>query len=804
MKKSIEGKIKLNSILVYLIIVALFTGSLSYVYTFRKNLDSQKKNVELYSAELEHAEKLISSVNAAQAELNLYIATKDTSHQFFFEKNIKEIKSVVNTLESQSTHSEAKTILDTVNVLLNQKGLIVQELNKTLEQKDLLSDINKFLNNYNYTGLKHLVNKRQESIQDTILTKAAEKKGFFKKLGALFKNKETQDTLKVSSKNIKEASHTTTGKRQDNLQPIKKFVKKASEAYIVQLVEIDEKINALVMADQQISLKISNLLMNYYSQIIHYRFQEIKNSEQMIRKYNNYTIIGGIIALFPIAISLLTILRNVNNAKRARIELENANACIRQVMESRHQLLLSVSHDIKTPLNSILGTLDLKRNDRYFDVSSINSMTNSGKHILALLNNLLGFSSIEQEKLTLQSAPFHLYAICMEIQELFIPLCKKKKLEFETIFNVDKETIINSDNLKLKQIIINLLSNAVKYTNSGKVSLQVAYSDGNLQLAVSDTGAGIPAEKLNHIFEPFVRIQENNNMAEGAGFGLYVVKGLVDLLKGEMEVKSKVGKGTSFTIAIPMEEIGQQTEPEKNKTIILIDDDNTLLFTLKSMVEQLGHRVYAFQSAEELGNFLNTRPEFDLVITDMEIGAHSGIDTLEMIQKRYPEIPVILMTARMDVQQEDVKRMGFSACFIKPISIDSLALMISHPEYNKETTSAIHSTNSERFQALREMVGNDEETIREILTLFISNGKKDIAELETYIDKHDFKHTQSKCHKMLSMYMQVSPEDKAIPLLKEIDASRKSTTPLPGWVSKTKDIIKDTRILIEEIEKYLA
>ena len=174
-------------------------------------------------------------------------------------------------------------------------------------------------------------------------------------MGDLFSSKTATDSLKVKSQETAETKTKNSLQRQkDELgAKIKKYVSRASHDYISQLVGIENKVNDLITADQEISAKISSLLISYYSQIIHSRFEEIHRSDTLIRQNNNYTLIGGLIALIPIIVSLITILHNVNKGKRARLDLENANARIRDVMDSRHQLLLSVSHDIKTPLNWI-------------------------------------------------------------------------------------------------------------------------------------------------------------------------------------------------------------------------------------------------------------------------------------------------------------------------------------------------------------------------------------------------------------------------------------------------------------------
>jgi signal transduction histidine kinase/DNA-binding NarL/FixJ family response regulator len=779
---------------------------LAYIYSLRSNLDEQKRNVEVYNAELVTAEKLIDEINAAQSEVNLYVATKDTLHHRLFKKKLALIQLTIDKLmQVSSTHSTPDETLEKIDSLLIEKGLIVTELNGVLVQKDLLENVNEFLRKYKNGQLETLFVKKQTEVKDSIVTKSPPKKGFWRKVGTLFSSKAEQDTTKISSQKSEESRSHKKEKKNDDLSKVKRFVQQASSDYIMQLVEIEDRVSDLVAADQEISFKISTLLINYYSQIIHNRFDEIHASDTLIRKNNNYTIAGGIVALIQIIISLITILRNVNKGKQARIDLENANKRIRQVMESRHQLLLSISHDIKTPLNSIMGNLDMQKEQGTVGAPYVNSMINSGKHILALLDNLLGFSSIEQGKLAVQFSPFHLFALGVEIRDMFVPLCEKKNLVFDCKFQFDRNLVLNSDSLKLKQIMINILSNAVKYTVKGRVSLSINFENDMLSLKIEDTGVGIPKDQLDKIFEPFVRIRDNSVLAEGMGFGMYVVKGLLAMFGGTIEVDSQQGVGSKFLLSIPAQKIAEPDSSGDSRKILIIDDDPALLLTLQAMVGQLKHEARICVNMDELERLLPDIAQYDLVITDMEMGAFSGLDSLEKIRRFSATIPVVLMSARSELQEEQVGRMGFSACLPKPISIDVLSVLIGRVPQAKIQTVPGQDVlcRSSQFDTLSEMFGTDKKTIAEILTAFALSSRKDVLDLLELVKKDDFEAAQQKCHKMLSMFMQVDPHNQIIPILKKMDSSRGHNGIYPDWKNAIREVIQATNLLIDKMENYL-
>lgn len=807
MKRSIEAQIKINTIVVYLVIVALFVGLFAYIYSFRDNLDEQKRNIELYSAELNAAESLITQINKTQSDVNLFVSTKDSVYKNKYIDNLSIIKLSIDSLKSKSVISSHGQTLEKIDSLLSKKGEIVGQLNEALLQKDLLENINGFLKRYRPNEFNSLLSNKQVQRQDTVIAKAAPKKSFWKKMGDLFSSKTGIDSMKVKSQETAEmkANHSLKLQNDELGRKIKKYVRRASHDYITQLVGIENRVNDLITADQEISTKISSLLIGYYSQIIHSRFEEIHRSDLLIRQNNNYTLIGGLLALIPIIVSLITILHNVNKGKRARLELENANARIREVMDSRHQLLLSISHDIKTPLNSIMGSLDLNKSGGSINSSSISSMHNSGKHILSLLDNLLGFSSMEQGKLALQNTPFHLYELCAEIQDMFSPLCEKKGLRFETQFSFDHRLIIDGDSLKLKQIIINLLSNAVKYTLKGDVKFSVSYQGNDIFVSVQDSGVGVAKDKLHKMFEPFVRVEENNSVADGTGFGMYVVKGLVELFGGTIKADSVVGKGTAFTLSIPAHSLAEGCDRGKIKHVLFIDDDPALLLTLKSMATQLGHAADTCQSIAELKKRMSSIRNYDLVLTDMEMGSSSGLDVLDCVRKVNSDIPVVLMTARSEINDEQVKLMGFASCLPKPISLDVFSILLGKPDDGNSVGNNENDAALERFSGLIQMLGNHRESVSKVLSAFVENSQKDMLELQKAAEAAEFELAQQKCHKILSMYMQIDSEGNAIHLLKKMDSSRNADQRCyRGWQDDVKSIVQSTKELVADIEKYLS
>lgn len=813
MRISAENQIRIIAMLVYSLIVLLLAGSLRYIYNLHRNVKDQRLTTAQYDHKIRKAESLILSVNELQANMNLSLKEPYFHSDSIYHKEIMEVRGYIDSLRIYGINEESQSVLQEVEQLLHEKNSVVMKLQQTLKHKDLLKDVNKYVNNYRKKQLNDLVYQATRHTQtDSVITRAGEKKGFFKRLTSLFSGKEAQDTIKISSSTQED---TTTSKQMadskaDSLRVgISKFIQQAGKDYISQLSSIESQINNLVSTDQHISARISHLLMTYYLQILDLRIKEVDKSETLVSRYNRFIVIGSVLSLLLISLAMFSIVRNVKMAKQRRLELEKANQRITQVMESRHQLLLSVSHDIKTPLNSIMGTLQLHHDSStQLPADNIPSMLSSGDHILALLNNLLGYSAIQQEKLILQTAPFRLQDCCQQIVNIFNPLCNQKHLELHTNFLFPPELIVKTDQLKLKQIIINILSNAVKYTKFGYVALTIEYSNNVLSIKIEDSGVGISAEKKKTIFKPFVRVTENQAMAEGMGVGLYVVKGLVELFGGSIDVKSKVNEGTTFLLTIPAEEdttmVHTKAPSTKAKKVLLIDDDISLLKTLGTTIKQSGHTAIICQDIQTLKTTLLQEKTIDLIITDMEMGQFSGIDVLELAQKHHPDTPVVLMTARYSISTESVTRMGFSACLIKPISISTLLMMIEQQQTPSLETVHDRTIHSENFKSLETMLNHDYTAIKKVLELFQKQIQIDLEQLEKLFETNDNQALRNKCHKMLSSLLQIAPKSKICNTLRTIDQMSVSQISQLDKQQEITIIKQHTEDLLTQTQQYIS
>ena len=398
--------------------------------------------------------------------------------------------------------------------------------------------------------------------------------------------------------------------------------------------------------------------------------------------------IGGLtgFVLLLLVISYIIIQRNANCIKRYKRETTDLIEQLHQSIEqnetlraSRKKAVHTITHELRTPLTAIIGYSGLMQKDCNVDKIRlyIQNIRQSSERMHEMLNTLLSFFRLDNGKEQPVFAPCRISTITHTLEAEFMPIAINNGLALTIDCYTD--AVVFTDKERILQIGNNLLSNAIKFTESGGVSLTTDYDDELLKLIVEDTGTGMTAEEQQRVFEAFERLS-NANTKDGFGLGLSIVQRIVTMLGGTIRLESKKGKGSRFTVEIPVKTAGEvpgqmnQTQIHHNHTfhdVIAIDNDELLLLMLKEMYNQEGIHCDTCTNVAELMEMIR-RKEYSLLLTDLNMPEINGFELLELLRTsnvgNSKTIPVVVTTASDNCDKEELTEQGFAGCLFKPFS----------------------------------------------------------------------------------------------------------------------------------------
>ena len=353
------------------------------------------------------------------------------------------------------------------------------------------------------------------------------------------------------------------------------------------------------------------------------------------------------------------------------------------LIASRKKAVHTITHELRTPLTAIKGYagLMMKERDENKTGQYIQNIQQSSDRMRDMLNTLLDFFRLDNGKEQPRLSPCRISTIVHTLETEFMPIAMNKGLSL-TVKNVS-DAVVLTDKERIIQIGNNLLSNAIKFTEEGDVSLTTGYTDGVLTITVEDTGTGMTEEEQQRVFGAFERLS-NAAAKDGFGLGLAIVHNIVTMLYGKIHLKSERGKGSRFTVEIPMqkaEELPEQAmqtyihRKDRNLNVVAIDNDEVLLLMVKEMYAQEGIHCDTCTDAAELMEMIRWK-EYSLLLTDLNMPHINGFELLELLRSsnvgNSQTIPVVVATASGSCDAEELLERGFAGCLFKPFSISEL------------------------------------------------------------------------------------------------------------------------------------
>ena len=605
---------------------------------------------------------------------------------------------------------------------------------------------------------------------DTLRTLLAEKEAHLLHLTEILARQDEADSLFVRTieQKKKGIAGAFGGKKTVQVLPSAKELHQFSDSLIAlqqrQTAEMDAYADSLRNRNRTLNIQLNRLIGNLDTQVqtaFGHRERKIAEAQAFSVRLFTITISTAIVLLF---LSYLAIHREMkrNDHERKRREkligeLQESNEANRKLIKLRRNLIQNVTHELRTPLTAISGNAELLLNDTEADSRMHHAQTihDAAGRMAGMINSLLVYFRLDSGKETPSVKPFKLCSIAETLTTEFAPLAKNKGLDFKAEGETDE--IVSGDKNRILSIGGNLLSNAIKFTKNGTVTLSTNYKNGTFTLTVEDTGTGMPEEQQTRIFIPFERLG-NAVTEDGFGLGLAIVADTVKLLKGSIAVESEPGKGSRFTVSLPLPKAEETTVIEKTNaqrstlsgcSVLAIDNNGMLLDIMKEMYKQSGVECDTCLTVDELTDLMRTK-DYDLLITDLKMPEVNGYEVLELLRTseigNSQTIPVVAATAAGYVEEEELKRKGFAAVLYKPYSIDELLAV---------TENCIKRNKTNRIDLSPLLAFGDK---RRTLEKLAATTQSDMDEVRKAAEAKDMKALDNWVHHLRSSWMLIKAE----------------------------------------------
>ncbi|MFB6320186.1 hybrid sensor histidine kinase/response regulator [Saccharicrinis sp. FJH54] len=775
-------KVKLFLGYFILVIITGLTGWLVYSELIQNGKESVKINPA--NEKIIYINGILSNLYTAEGLERNLLQTGDSKYFSSYIELMDSVELQIDSLNTLIENPGQKNYTDTILTLLENKRKNITELKYLKENYSASALYEKTLKDLELNRDSIIqyftVSQKQTTKYDSTYIKR-EKPTFFNRLFGLF----SDQTPKDSALQVKISKYIQRDSLYNNMNPadsvaallnsISKEIKNRS-LNAEKRIRLKEK--EILESDKTITLQLKEILSVVENEELMASFTKVYKQQEHNEVITRYIVLLGILALFTILFFAVNILRDVTKSQHYRQGLESAKNETELVLKSKEQFMLSLTHDLKSPLNAISGFTSLIAAEKTTPTVKryLKNIEQSSTHILKLVNSLLDLARLQQGKLNINPVPVNLCLLINEVTENYRPGAINKKVDFKLDNKILPEQNYIGDPVRITQILVNLISNAIKFTNTGSVEVRVAPKSINdktdeITLEVIDTGIGIDRDELPYIFDEFARGKADKGSYEGTGLGLTITKKLVDLLQGNISVISSPGKGSHFTLKFPLDKTGQKAEniPDiksekttsdlavlREMTIWVVDDDELMLEMLDAVLTSYGATVRVFNDPLLAANEFETR-KADLVITDVQMPGMDGPDLLKRIkQKSGGSFPAIAMSGRDESSDQEIED-NFMAFIQKPfdpndlldIIVSSLEKIINGKVVNTEQDLSYSLDKIKRF------VGEDREGLKSILRSYVETSKEHITLLETNLTDRNFDNISEVAHKMLNFLRQM-------------------------------------------------
>ncbi|HSJ11392.1 MAG TPA: response regulator [Gillisia sp.] len=803
--KNSKRSITVKVIVGYLLVAALAAAAVWFTYSQVVKFSTLTQTNNLNSQQLvlvsEIATELIETENIGRQ----FIQSGDTTDLNRYTFQIENVQTSLDSLRGMYQDSTMKMELDSISTLLSKKSENLQELlelrtrdRNTSYYREVIRELEKVDPSFNPPNYDRRF-ANLEPHQRSVLIQLLE-----------FNNQEGQRISTVSADSLIRAVRTVLSELERENQQFREV--------------INRKENELLLNDMVLNEQLRNLLRVVENEEREISLARVENSEVMLKEISTIIIVVGAASILIILIFLFLIVKDISRSQRYRLQLEEAKSITEELMYRREQFIATITHDLRTPLNTVMGYTELmgksgltQKQDHY-----LSHLKKSSEYILHLVNDLLDLSKLEAGKMLIENLPFNPKNLLEDTFYNTIPEQDKKHLKFSVIASPETDCKVLSDPFRIKQILSNLITNAYKFTEKGEIiasiTMKKKIEDSYiLTISIKDSGIGINESKQEEIFEEFS--QEHGDIEKkygGTGLVLAITKRITSLLKGKIELKSKQGEGSEFIVRIPVKklpveesvendkEIIKVTEKDlKGKNILVVDDESSQLALSKELIKSTGMNCHTASNGLEALKKLETG-NYHLVLTDIQMPKMDGFELVRSIKNNpeFANIPVIAISGQTTVSAENYTEAGFAGNILKPYKPADLLFKIGQVlkiDIEKKERSNNYNSSGKSEYSLEEIflfTGEDQVALDTILTAFIESTRLNLKEIESSVEKGDQERVSQIAHRMLPMFKQMKANE-IVPKLQGLEEKK----PAAFSGEHIKAVLEEIEVLLFQLQK---
>ncbi|WP_162984884.1 hybrid sensor histidine kinase/response regulator [Mesonia aquimarina] len=767
----------------------------------------------------------------------------------------------VNTLGNQNNQrliliSDAVTSLYTAegisrNIIQNQRvedlpkfnaeidtiSILIDSLKKTYTDDEIIPELD---------SINQLLSLKEKNLVDLLaLRKQNNSENYYdrvlnelEKTNYLFEDDNYQERLKQYKPYVREVlvkyleyakednANTLTQQSADSLiNSMKAVLSKLENEERRYQNTISTKENELLQNDRKLSAQLRNLRAEIEQEEVQKSVAQVTESRNLIQETSSLILVLGIACMLIILLFVILILKDTNRSQQYRSELEKAKSYAEFLLKQREQFMATVTHDLRSPLNTIAGYSDLLQKSSLSEKQQhyLHQLKKSSGYILHLVNDLLDFSKLDAGKMRVEKLPFNPKNVIQDSIDGVIPSEDPKNLQLHV--NVEKKLDQNflSDPFRIQQILTNLIGNAYKFTEKGEIIISAVLDTSSLQskklkITIQDSGIGISKKQQKIIFEEFSQAKASiEKKYGGSGLGLAITKKLVGLLGGNIQLESKPTKGSTFIISLPVENAKRtfsstvteqiQLKNAKNKFILIVDDEQSQLALTQEIVKQNGLKFESTTSAKKALKICK-RKKIDLILSDIQMPEMNGFQFIRKLKAsaKTKEIPVVALSGRTEMKQETYTEKGFETNIIKPFHANELIQIIARIlDLETEKIAQAPSKKSTKskedlfqLEDLKVFTDNDEGSLKAILDSFIESTRINLEALQQAMSEKNSSQIAFIAHKMLPMLRQLKAR-QVIEDLSKLEQQHELNLTEEQIIDLTKEAIQKCKTLLHHL-----